>query len=353
MGINDQCFIDFAVPVEILETSRPVHQNLTSNREVLFTVDFRGRVTDAQTIEWFHNDLPLSAPDRIHSTFDDTLATGRTELRLPRAMRVDAGLYRVVISNRVEGAVPVFASQEEVTFQIDVTGNKSAYGINVPYQTMQSAVRPVVPVDLRVDQMSSSTSRVSWTLANRTSDEGADHLILRVTFANHSLVDQHRIAGHLTSFTLENLIPAHDYVAVLTAVNGDGEGTTNPVSFSTSEGAPLISNLTVERVNMTFFVAVVHLAYTGGGPITMAEVSYRPRGEAGSGVATVLMVDSIETVSPLMVRVAVLFGEQLVQHEAAMELTLSVLVQNSFGFPSLEKSANGKPSRTGHCMSLN
>lgn len=105
-----------------MDTSRPVHQNLTSNEPVTFAVEFRGRQTHDLTIAWFHDGVPIPFTDtRIHDSFDSSLASGRTELRLPLARRSDVGLYRVVISSEV-GVPPVFSSQQEVTFQIDVTG---------------------------------------------------------------------------------------------------------------------------------------------------------------------------------------------------------------------------------------
>lgn len=118
------CPLSCAVPIEILETSRPVHQNLTSNRPVQFAVDFSGRNL---TITWFHNSLALTPDDsRIRNTLDTALASGRTEFRLPQALRSDAGLYRVVLHSQVglEGQQPIFSSQQEATFQIDVTGNE-------------------------------------------------------------------------------------------------------------------------------------------------------------------------------------------------------------------------------------
>lgn len=100
-----------------------MHHNLTSNRPVLLTVDFRGRRIHNLSITWFHNGLALATTDsRIRNTFDASLGRGRTELSFPLAGRSDVGLYRVVLHSQVGAPGELFSSQEEVTFQIDVTG---------------------------------------------------------------------------------------------------------------------------------------------------------------------------------------------------------------------------------------
>lgn len=89
----------------------------------MLAVDFRGR---GLTITWFHNSVAVAVDDsRIHNTFDAALGSGRTEFRLPLVRRSDAGLYHVELSNQVggPGEEPLFASEQEVTFQIDLTGN--------------------------------------------------------------------------------------------------------------------------------------------------------------------------------------------------------------------------------------
>ena len=207
-------------------------------------------------------------------------------------------------------------------------------------------MRPVPPDNLRVDQISSRTSRVTWSLANRTADEGADNLILRVTFSNHSLAELRRLSGDVTSVVLDELIPAHEYLVVLTAVNSDGEVTTNPTSFSTTPGNPAVSSVDVQRVNRTSFVMVVHLAYTGGGAIRDVEVSYKPNGAIRP--PTSLMISMEPEPSSLMVRVTVILTDQdqqrHVEHEAAMALIFTVRVNNEYDFWSDPKSANGKLS---------
>lgn len=111
-----------AAPIQVLDTSR-VHHNLTSNREVRLTVDFIGRETHNLTISWFHNSLALAATDpRIINTFDAALGRGRTELRFPETRRSDIGLYRVVLHSQLGTGTEQFSSQQEVTFQIDITG---------------------------------------------------------------------------------------------------------------------------------------------------------------------------------------------------------------------------------------
>lgn len=168
-------------------------------------------------------------------------------------------------------------------------------------------------------------------------------MIVRVTFANHSFVDLLRLSGGSTNVMLGNLIPAHDYIVVLTAVNRDGEVTTNPVAFTTSRGFPAISNLEVERVNRTSFVVAIQLAYTGGGAINLVEVSYRPT--AVRRLETELFVD-YHFPSLLTVRGVVTLTDQrqqqLVEREAAMALTFKVRVRNEFDFYSPPNTVNGK-----------
>lgn len=112
------------MPIQILETSRPVHQNLTRNQPVTFAVDFKGRKSHDLMITWYHSGLALSDDSRIYNTFDTDLGTGRSEFRLPLARRTDAGLYRVLISSVVGGdqEPPTFSSQGEATFQVDIAG---------------------------------------------------------------------------------------------------------------------------------------------------------------------------------------------------------------------------------------
>lgn len=116
---------DYTVPVQIVDVSTPVHHNLTSNQPVTFAVDFIGQESHDLTITWYHNGVPVPSTDsRIQNSFDSSVVSGRSEFRLPLARRVDAGLYRVVISSSVgeAGSTPIFSSQQETTFQIDVTG---------------------------------------------------------------------------------------------------------------------------------------------------------------------------------------------------------------------------------------
>lgn len=197
-----------------------------------------------------------------------------------------------------------------------------------------------MPEDLRVDQISSQTARVSWIPpANLRPDEAADTLLLRVTFANHSFVDQLQLPGEATNIALDNLIPAHEYIVVLSAVNSDGEVTTNPVPFTTSTGFPTISHLQVNRVNRTSFVLTVQLAYTGGGAITALEVAYRPTAEPR--LETEVMVE-YELLSPLSLRGVVTLTDQRQQQEAAMGLTFKVWVRNQFDFRSPDTAVNGE-----------
>lgn len=195
-----------------------------------------------------------------------------------------------------------------------------------------------------MDQISSRTARVSWTLPDGlTPDAAADALVLRVTFANHSFVDLLRLAGDVTSVMLDNLIPARDYIVVLTSINTDGEVTTNPVPFRTAYGFPAISTVEVERVNRTSFVVAVQLSYTGGGTIVSLEVSYRPT--ADRRLETRLMFE-YQQLSPLSLRGVVTLTDQQqlqpVEHEAALALTFKVRVRNQFDFSSPDTAVNGE-----------
>ena len=114
-----------AVPVEIVNTTTPVHQNLTKNQPVTLYVEFRGRQAHNLTITWFFGDTALSSTDgRIHNTFNNISGRGTTELRIPLVVRSNAGLYRVVIASSIvinEHQV-LFSSQDEVIFQTAVVG---------------------------------------------------------------------------------------------------------------------------------------------------------------------------------------------------------------------------------------
>ena len=115
----------FAVPVTIVRTSWPVHQNLTMNRAVTFTVEFTGREAHDFSIRWTKDGQALEDSDpRVHNSFNAALSRGRTDLNLPLALRSDAGVYHVIISSQVgaEGEPPAFSSQQQVSFQMDVTG---------------------------------------------------------------------------------------------------------------------------------------------------------------------------------------------------------------------------------------
>lgn len=109
----------------IVRTSQPVHQNLTMNEPVTFSVDFTGRQSHNFEVRWSKDGEAFQdGDDRIHNSFDSSLSRGSTNLRFPMARRTDAGLYHVIISSQVgaEGETPAFSSQQEVSFQLDVTG---------------------------------------------------------------------------------------------------------------------------------------------------------------------------------------------------------------------------------------
>lgn len=198
-------------------------------------------------------------------------------------------------------------------------------------------VRPPPPANIVVDQISSRTAQVSWRLTNQTIDEGADYFIMRTTFANGSLADWRTIPGGLTSETLEDLIPANEYSVVLTAVNIDGQATTDPTVFRTLEGFPSISSLRIERLNATLFELSLSLAYTGGGAIAGMTVSYRPTADENREPTTLNDV-SLVSVGQLGVRSELILTEQAqstqVELEASMELEFEVVIRNEFNFES-------------------
>ncbi len=104
--------------------SRPVYQVLTMNQPVAFSVNFTGRQSHDLTVRWSKDGQPVE--DGVHNSFDDALAIGRTVLSLPQARRSDAGVYHVIISSQVgeEGEPPAFSSQQQASFQINITGKE-------------------------------------------------------------------------------------------------------------------------------------------------------------------------------------------------------------------------------------
>lgn len=199
------------------------------------------------------------------------------------------------------------------------------------------SVRPALPRDLSVDQISSETARVMWTLTNSTADEGADSLALLVTYSNGSLVREITMPGDQRSVHLQELVPASDYVVMLRAENVDGVKATNPVSFRTLHGNPRIASIAMVRVNGTAFLLTLTLAYTGGGNVSSLSVAYRST-SAGSGA-----VGRLEVVEPTMTGLQL--REVLVLSEethGVMELEFTVSVINQFLFPSNEVTQIGE-----------
>lgn len=202
------------------------------------------------------------------------------------------------------------------------------------------AVRPTVPADVRVDQVSSKTARVRWTLTHTTPDQGADQLIMRVTFANRSLAEERRVPGSTTSLSLSGLVPAQSYLVLLTAVNRDGEATTNPVAFDTLVGRPAVAGIEALRVNKTTFSLGIQLMYTGGGAITGIDVSYRPI--SAPSVLPIGISSFQQDSNGLSVTVTVdLSDPEHGEGVAAQELEFTVVVSNEFNFQSLPHSHTG------------
>lgn len=193
-------------------------------------------------------------------------------------------------------------------------------------------MRPAPPADLGVDQLFSTTARVSWALTSQMPDQHADHFTLRLTFSNKSLAKQVQISGDQTSHMLQHLVPANDYSLVLTAVNTDGQVTTNPITFRSLEGSPAIKSVQIERVNRTWFNVEIELAYTGGGAVTNIAISYSPT--AGNGVRTRLPnVVPVVVGAGLRLRAMVVFPDEN-QGEAGMQLEFTIEVYNEFNFKS-------------------
>lgn len=98
----------------------PVYQALSRNQPFSFLISFTGRIPHNLSVTWSHDDVPILASDpRINTTLNSTLS--HSALMLPLASRVDAGLYRVVVSSVVGDMEP---SVQERTFQLDVTGTQ-------------------------------------------------------------------------------------------------------------------------------------------------------------------------------------------------------------------------------------
>lgn len=220
--------------MEILDTSTLAH-NLTSNQPVSFSVTFSGRESHL-TITWHHNNVALSTSDsRIHNSFESMRPRGTAEFRFPLARRDDTGSYLVIIASAViVDDVAIYSSQDRATFQIDVTSRLLTQLHNKLLLLLFFPVYPTAP-EFAVDQVTSQTARVLWRPTNETIDKGADQFILRVTFANDSLADKLTFASDIRSTVLKNLVPAIEYTIVMTAVNADGETTTDPVQFMTLE----------------------------------------------------------------------------------------------------------------------
>ena len=196
---------------------------------------------------------------------------------------------------------------------------------------MLHVVLPSLPEDVMVDQISSKTARVHWRLTHRTPDQRADQLILRVTFANQSLADEIRLPGSANSTSLSHLVPDNRYLVVLTALNRDGEVTTNPESFRTLVGPPALSGLEIERVNRTGFIVSIQLMYTGGGAITKMNVSYRPTSDPSAATTRIsLQPDN----NGLRVTATFDLADAGQDEIVAGELQFTVMVYNAFNFVS-------------------
>ena len=192
-------------------------------------------------------------------------------------------------------------------------------------------VRPSAPEPVVVDQISSRAARVSWTLTHTTPDQSADQLIVRLTFTNRSLADHIFLPGASSSTSLEGLVPATGYSLVLTAINRDGEVTTNPVTFRTLEGPPAVSRVDVQRLNATGFSVSIELMYTGGGNITELVVSYRALADP-SNVGH--LGKFIPQSNGLLVTATIDLAHSVDEATAAGELEFTVMVYNQFDFHS-------------------
>jgi hypothetical protein len=210
-----------------------------------------------------------------------------------------------------------------------------------------------MPSDVRVRTQPDFSAEVTWRLNQNMPDQAADELLLGLFFMNRSLATTQRLAGDAGAASLRGLIPGHSYQLMLSAVNVDGNVTTD-VTFTSEPGKPSISSLDVERRNKTFFVIDVYLGYTGGGVIAAVDVFFRPTAE--SRLETPLLVD-YQHISPLTLRVVIILTDghqqQPVEQEADRELTFKVQVQNSHSLTSV-RYINGEYvlwySNSGPCI---
>ena len=95
------------------------------------------------------------------------------------------------------------------------------------------AVLPSVPAGPYISDITSSQARISWTLTNRTLDEGPDHFTLTVNYINNTQVRQHSLSASTVEILVQSIDPGMEYLVTVSATNQDGTRTTAPVSFRT------------------------------------------------------------------------------------------------------------------------
>ncbi len=193
---------------------------------------------------------------------------------------------------------------------------------------------PALPTHLQVNQISATSGHISWLLQPNTTDQGADSLVLRVERAGLP-IRVLTLPGDQTEVVLEELIPAADYSISLTAINVDGRVSTPPATFTTGEGAPLIQEIALDRLNKTRFQVSVTLAYTGGGHMTSLSVTYQQQSDPMEMEGVVLSVEG----EGLMWRYVVVLSEDVITYE---EIEFTVSARNQFGYQSLNVSTIGK-----------
>ena len=95
------------------------------------------------------------------------------------------------------------------------------------------AVPPSVPDGPVISDITSSQAKITWTLTNRTLDEGPDRLTLTVNYINNTQVRQYLLSAGTGEMLVQSIAPGMEYLVTVSASNQDGTRTTAPVSFRT------------------------------------------------------------------------------------------------------------------------
>ena len=98
------------------------------------------------------------------------------------------------------------------------------------------AVPPSVPAGPVISDITSSQAKITWTLTNRTLDEGPDRLTLTVNYINNTQVRQYLLSAGTGEMLVQSIAPGMEYLVTVSASNQDGTRTTAPVPFQTLPG---------------------------------------------------------------------------------------------------------------------